>query len=159
MLRATPSAAGHLWLRGIAIWGLWCRLFDFLGGILAPREHLARPFWHLGSNLGAILAPRTTLEDHGSSRMDTELQITGFLPILEWFRDLFLSVFMIQNVFFFSIVSRPFFIDFWFDFSTFGISKNDFSWSSFLTNSGMFFCSLLEALRTVFPILSLENKF
>ena len=40
------------------------------GAIWALREHLGRPFWHLG----------TTLEDH-SSRMDTKLQITGFLSI------------------------------------------------------------------------------
>ena len=69
ILRATPSAAGPLWLRGIAIWGPRCLLFDILGGILAPREHLGEPFWHLGSTLGghfgtsgapweAILAPR-----------------------------------------------------------------------------------------------------
>ena len=43
------------------------------GAILAPREHLGMPFWHLG----------TTLEDHGSSRIDTKLQTAGFLLILE----------------------------------------------------------------------------
>ena len=41
--------------------------------LLVSREHLGKQFWHLG----------TTLEEHGSSRMDTNLQIKGFLLILE----------------------------------------------------------------------------
>ena len=70
------------------IWEPRCFLFDILGAtlasqnlgsdfgtsgasweaILAPRKHLGKPFWHLG----------TTLEDHERSRMDTKLQMTGF---------------------------------------------------------------------------------
>ena len=44
------------------------------GTILAPREHLGMPFWCLGSSLGGHFG--TTLENHGSSRMDTKLQMT-----------------------------------------------------------------------------------
>ena len=58
ILRATPSAAGPLWLLGIVIWGAWCLLFDISGAhfgtsgapwgvILASREP-----W------GTILGPR-----------------------------------------------------------------------------------------------------
>ena len=72
ILRATPSAAGPLWFLGIAIWEPWCLLVGILEAGLAPsgalwvailasREHLGRQFWHLG----------TSLEDHGSSRMDS----------------------------------------------------------------------------------------
>ena len=91
------------------------------GPILASREHIGRPFSHLGA----------TLEDHGSSRMDTKLQITRFLTILEWFLDLFLSVFHAQNalkiVLFLGLFLCYLFSDFWLDFSTFGTSK---SWLS-----------------------------
>ena len=57
-LRATPSAAGPFWLLGIAIWGPWGILFDILGAILAPREHLGGSFSHLGSTLGIWFNPR-----------------------------------------------------------------------------------------------------
>ena len=50
--------------------------FDISGApwvvILVSRKHLGKQFWYLG----------TTLEDHSNSRMDTKLQITGFLSIL-----------------------------------------------------------------------------
>ena len=52
ILRAAPSAAGLLRLRGIAIWRPWCLLFEILGAIGTSREHLGRQFWHLGSTLG-----------------------------------------------------------------------------------------------------------
>ena len=44
--------------------------------ILESREHLGKPFWYL----------RTTLEDHGSSKMDARLQITGFCRFWSDFR-------------------------------------------------------------------------
>ena len=115
------------------------------GAILAPREHLGRPFWYLG----------TTLEDHGSSRMDTKLQMTGFLSILEWFRDLFMSVFGVQNVL--KIVFFLFLICFQvtclsisnLNFRCLGLQNRCFrmegianivcSWESFKIISGLFF--------------------
>ena len=72
----------------LTFWEPFWHLGSTLGDHFTSREHLGRPFWHLG----------TTLEDHGSSRMDTKLQITGFLSILDWCRDLFVSVFGVQNV-------------------------------------------------------------
>ena len=51
--------------------------------ILAPREHPGRPFCLFG----------TTLEDHGSSRMDTTWSGTGFPSILNWFVERILTVF------------------------------------------------------------------
>ena len=96
--------------------------------ILVPREHLGRPFWHLG----------TTLEDHGSSRMDTKLQMTGFLSILEWFRDLFMSVLGVQNVFKIVLFSNLFpghlLIDFWLEFSMSGTSESLFSHGRYCKN-------------------------
>ena len=124
ILRATPSAAGPLCLLEIAIWGPWCILSDILGATLARRkhlgepfcisEHLGRPFWHLG----------TTLEENGSSRIDTKLQITGFVSILKRFRNLFMSVFGVQNVLkfvlFLTLFTGHLFIDFWLEFSKSG---------------------------------------
>ena len=70
--------------------------------VFACREHLGASLPHLGSTLGSHFgvsdAPREAiLEDHGSSRMDTKLPVTGFWSILELFRDLFMSVFRVQN--------------------------------------------------------------
>ena len=93
-----PPLCEFFWLRGIAIWGPWCLLVDTLGAILASRNHRWDPFCHLGSKLGRHFSHLgTTLEDHGSSRMDKKLPITGFTSILKWFRDRFLSVFGVQN--------------------------------------------------------------
>ena len=88
ILKATPSAASPFWFLGIAIWELCCFLFDILGTMLAPWGDLEWPFWRLGSTLEGHFGT-TTLEDHGSSRMDASLQITRCLSILGWFRDLF----------------------------------------------------------------------
>ena len=39
-------------LLAFAIWRPWCLLFDILGAILVPREHIEWPFWRFGSTLG-----------------------------------------------------------------------------------------------------------
>ena len=50
ILRATPSAAGHFWPLGVAIWGAWCLHF----GTPGVKDH----FGTSGALWGTILAPR-----------------------------------------------------------------------------------------------------
>ena len=73
MQRASPLMIWHALGRGPA------NFLTVLG------DYLWAQFWHLG----------TTRENHGRSRMDTKLQITGFLSIWEWFLE-YLSVVGLQ---------------------------------------------------------------
>ena len=59
--RATLSAAGPFGLLGLSFRRLGASILTFWEPILAPRQHLGEPFWHLG----------TTLEDRGNIRMDS----------------------------------------------------------------------------------------
>ena len=78
----TPSAAGPFSSSRLPFCGLGASILAPWGTILAPREHPGEPFWHL----------RTTLEDHGSSRMGARWSGTGFSLISHWFWDLILKV-------------------------------------------------------------------
>ena len=62
ILRPTLSAAGPFWLLGVAIWGAWSVHFNILGHHFGSGADPGGPFCHLGS----------TLEDNGTSRMDSK---------------------------------------------------------------------------------------
>ena len=75
----------------LPFWGASCLPFGIPG----------EPFWFSG----------TTLEGHGSGRVDTRWSGTGFLLILEWFRDPCILAFWFQeawNSIFFWLVSESF---------------------------------------------------
>ena len=127
-------------------------------------KHLEKPFWHFG----------TTLEDHGSSRMDTKLQITGLLSISEWFRHLFLSVLGIKNAYkcflFLGVFPGHLFIYFCIDISKLRTSQLWFSHGKyfkkttlhenrFLQFSGSMLVCLGGPWGRVSCFLRFENRF
>ena len=104
--------------------------------------------------------------------MDTKLQMTESLSILERFRHLFMSVLELQNgtnVLFLSFFPGHFFIGLSFEFSIWDLQivvsalkvfTKDFPWNSFLVNSGMEFYRFLKALVAFFShFFSLANTF
>ena len=50
-----------------------------LGGLVPPFQDCWHTFWHLGSSWGTIWHPGTTLEDRGSSRMDSRSCLQDFI--------------------------------------------------------------------------------
>ena len=114
-----------------AIWGPWCILFDILG-----------PFWHLGitleSHCGTSRAPWKVIlasRDHpgGPWEQQTGHEVANdtFLLILQWFPDLFMADFHVQNletnVLCLSLFLYHIFSDFWLELSTSAIAKSLFS--------------------------------